>query len=120
MYRAISTGHKAWAIPGATSLILFTAVFGFEFPKETWIFIDIALGLLFLAASYFLGKPLMVDSDDETGKKVLEKDDAVQSRVLLVVTLAIGVFFLMFGRGADESSCPNWVNDVRGGYCSSE
>ena len=118
MYRAISTGQKAWAIPGATSLILFTAVFGFEFPKETWIFIDIALGLLFLAASYFLGKPLMVASDDEPGKKVLEKDDVVQSRVFFVITLAIAIFFFMFGQGADDSSCPNWVYDGRGGYCS--
>jgi hypothetical protein len=117
VYRAFSTKNKLWAAPGIASLLLFPSIFGFEFDKETWVLIDLALGISFLFASYFLGRPLLVSNTANDGKKELEKDDLVKSRVAIAVTLSVAFFFLMFGRGADTSGCVNWINDGRGGYC---
>lgn len=118
-YRGYKLRNWLWVLPGLGAFFLFAAMFGFEFPKATWIPIDIAFGAVFLLASYLLGKPHMVkDPESRTGELKLEEEAESWKTVFFVVTLVLFLFYAMTGHGAAPGGCDEWVDDMRGGYCA--
>jgi hypothetical protein len=124
--RAKQTQKLLWWIPAAVGILLFTPVFGFEFPKETWIPIDAALGITFLVSAVVLGKtPTLVDGANDALEFDSQEPDEHETSTdgnkllsLVLITLCLGAIFLVLGTHVDaSSSCPNWVSDAHGGYC---
>jgi hypothetical protein len=108
IYSAIKHQKLIWTVPGALAIILFAAGFGFQFPKESWILIDLFFSLIFLAAGISFGKTTVKTASPE------------EMKLGLAIAIVSGVFLLLFtmlGTGGDTSSCPNWVQDSHGGYC---
>lgn len=127
MVRAAKVKQVGWYIPAATSFVMFAPGFGFEFPKSTWVVIDLAFGITFLVAGLALGKPFKIqakvpdldsDFDDAPFDRLENENNEANPLIgILVTSLVIGVIFAMFGNPYPYSGCDNWVADQRGGYC---
>jgi hypothetical protein len=137
IFRALRTKQFAWCGAGVPSIVLFNHWFGFEFPKATWIPIDFVFGILFLGAAIYLGKPFKLrlvepeEIDDDTWMDAYDKgiiltpqstleDEINDFEVWKAIAIVAGVLlfcFGMWGIAPSPGSCPNYVQDSRGGYC---
>ena len=117
VFRAIRTRQIFWIGLGLPAIVLFNRWFGFEFPKSTWIPIDLLFSLGFFIAGLSLGRPFMVRKIDDKESHELERNDADLGGAIAILLLVLFILFGLWGLPPSPNSCENYVQDPRGGYC---
>lgn len=119
--RAFKLKKYFWTAPASIAIVLFAAISGFEFSKDTWGAIDFIFAVVFFIAGITLGGPQIIKASgpesSDTDEPQLEPNDKRPGVVFAVISGIMLAFYLMVGTGGGSTVCPDYVQDYRGGYC---
>ena len=128
--RAVRAKRRWWIFPSLVVAILFAPGLAFTFPKGIWSVFDASAALLFGLAAWDLGKARKVvlkekdfyssdfDPDAEPEYEYESNDSNIWVSAIVTALILAFVFGYYLHQPDASSSCTDWVQDERGGYCA--